>query len=151
MFSELDKTLPVTGLAMLGEDPQPFHVRVSPGLLRNVPALEEAAAGRGLLTIRPERDGIVRRVPMIMLAQGDDHAVAEFRNAAGGDRHRHDPHQIRQGRHQEHRRQGFEIPTDRNGQLWVHFARHDPSIYVSATDVLDGQRPARQDQRASWC
>jgi len=34
--------------------------------------------------------------------------------------------------------QGFEIPTDRNGQLWVHFARHDPSIYVSAADVLDG-------------
>ena len=23
---------------------------------------------------------------------------------------------------------GFAIPTDRNGQLWVHFARHDPSI-----------------------
>ena len=32
--------------------------------------LEKAAAGRGLFTIRPERDGIVRRVPMIMLAQG---------------------------------------------------------------------------------
>ena len=35
-----------------------------------MPVLEEAAAGRGLFTIRPERDGIVRRVPMIMLAQG---------------------------------------------------------------------------------
>ena len=22
---------------------------------------------------------------------------------------------------------GFEVPTDRNGQLWVHFARHDPA------------------------
>jgi adenylate cyclase len=32
----------------------------------------------------------------------------------------------------------LKIPTDRNGQLWVHFARHDPSIFVSATDVLDG-------------
>ena len=33
---------------------------------------------------------------------------------------------------------GLEIPTDRNGQLWVHFARQDPSIYVSAADVIDG-------------
>src|SRR6266851_9610792 len=33
---------------------------------------------------------------------------------------------------------GFEIPTDRNGQLWVHFAHYDPSIYVSAVDLLEG-------------
>ena len=35
--------------------------------------------------------------------------------------------------------QGFQIPTDANGQLWVHYARRDPSIYVSAVDVLDGR------------
>ena len=33
---------------------------------------------------------------------------------------------------------GLEVPTDGNGQLWVHFARQDPSIYVSAVEVLDG-------------
>src|SRR5436190_20993307 len=33
---------------------------------------------------------------------------------------------------------GFEIPTDRNGQLWVHFAHQDTSLYVSAVDVLEG-------------
>src|SRR5439155_26447905 len=65
----LDKTLPVTGLAMLGEEPQRFMFDF-PGLLRNVPVLEHAAAGRGLFTIKPERDGIIRRVPMIMQAQG---------------------------------------------------------------------------------
>src|SRR3954462_4912704 len=65
----LDKDLPVTGLAMLGEEPQPFMYKF-PGLLRNVEVLEHAAAGRGLFTIRPERDGIVRRVPMVMMAQG---------------------------------------------------------------------------------
>ena len=41
---------------------------------------------------------------------------------------------------------GLEIPTDRNGQLWVHFARQDPSIYVSAADVLDGNVAARKDR-----
>jgi adenylate cyclase len=36
------------------------------------------------------------------------------------------------------RLKGLEIPTDENGQLWVHYARQDPSLYVSAADVLDG-------------
>ena len=34
------------------------------------------------------------------------------------------------------------MPTDRNGQLWVHFAPHDPARYVSAVDVLEGRVPA---------
>jgi adenylate cyclase len=42
---------------------------------------------------------------------------------------------------------GFAIPTDRNGQLWVHFARHDPSIYVSAVDVLEGRVAPEQVAR----
>src|SRR5262249_7435997 len=36
---------------------------------------------------------------------------------------------------------GFVIPTDRNGQLWVHFAPHDTERYVSVADILDGQVP----------
>jgi adenylate cyclase len=51
VLSELDPTLPVTGLAMLGEEPQRFMFRF-PGLLRNTQVLERAAAGRGLLTAR---------------------------------------------------------------------------------------------------
>ena len=33
---------------------------------------------------------------------------------------------------------GLEVPTDRNGQFWVHFNKHDPARYVSAKDVLAG-------------
>jgi len=36
---------------------------------------------------------------------------------------------------------GFQIPTDRNGQLWIHFAQHDPQIFVSAVDVIEGSVP----------
>jgi adenylate cyclase len=39
---------------------------------------------------------------------------------------------------------GFQIPTDRNGQLWVRYAHHDPLIYVSAVDLLDGRVPAEK-------
>ena len=53
---------------MKGPIPEPVLVAF-PGLLRNVPELELAAAGRGLFTIRPERDGIVRRVPIVMRAE----------------------------------------------------------------------------------
>jgi len=31
----------------------------------------------------------------------------------------------------------LEIPTDENGQFWVHYASQDPSIYISAADVFD--------------
>ncbi|OJU16335.1 MAG: adenylate/guanylate cyclase domain-containing protein, partial [Afipia sp. 62-7] len=132
-----DLNLPLTGLATLGGDPKPFLLSF-PGLLRNVPILEEAAPGRGLFTIRTERDGIVRRVPMIMQAQGDLMPSLSFemlrivtksdtilvKSDEAGVRSVAVP--------------GFEIPTDRNGQLWVHFAKHDAARYVSAADVLDG-------------
>src|ERR1700681_1381817 len=137
VISEYDNTLPVTGLAMLGEAPQPFMLDF-PGLLRNVHVLEQAAAGRGLFTIKPERDGIVRRVPMIMQAQETTMPSLSFemlRVATGTDTIfiKSDKAGIKSAAVK-----GFEIPTDRNGQLWVHFAHYDPSIYVSAADVLEG-------------
>jgi adenylate cyclase len=137
VIAEFDKALPLTGLAMLGEDPQRFMLNF-PGLLRNTPVLEAAAGGRGLFTIRAERDGIVRRVPMIMQAQGATMPSLSFemlRVATGTDTIfiKSDVAGIK-----SIAVKGFEVPTDRNGQLWVHFARHDPSIFVSAADVLEG-------------
>src|SRR3984957_12324598 len=83
VLTELDKTLPVTGLAMLGEDPQRFMVKF-PGLLRNTPVLEKAAGGRGLLTIDPERDGNIRRVPMILQGEGQTTRSPSFEMLRGG-------------------------------------------------------------------
>jgi adenylate cyclase len=138
VLSEFDNTLPVTGLAMLGELPQPFLIDF-PGLLRNVHVLEQAAAGRGLFTIKPERDGIVRRVPMMMQAQGAAMPSLSFeilRVATGTDTIfiKSEKAGIKSVAVK-----GLEVPTDRNGQLWIHFARRDPSIYVSASDVLEGR------------
>src|SRR6202163_153599 len=140
VISDLDQTLPVTGLAMLGEDPQRFMFNF-PGLLRNTPVLEKAAGGRGLLTINPERDGIVRRVPMIMHAQGTTMPSLSFemlRVVTGTDTIfiKNDRAGITSVGVK-----GFQVPTDRNGQLWVHFAHRDPTLYVSALDVLEGHVP----------
>jgi adenylate cyclase len=138
VISDLDKTLPVTGLAMLGENPQRFMFDF-PGLLRNTPVLEKAAGGRGLLTISPERDGIIRRVPMIMQAQGATMPSLSFevlRLVTGTDTIfiKSDKAGIK-----SIAVKGFEVPTDRNGQLWIHFAPNDSSLYVSAVDLLEGR------------
>src|SRR6201747_1215934 len=138
VVAELDKELPLTGLAMLGEDPQRFMLRF-PGLLRSTPVLETAAGGRGLLTIWTERDGIVRRVPVIMQAQGVTMPSLSFemlRVATGSDTILI---KSNEAGITSVAVKGLAVPTDRNGQLWVHFAHYDPSIYVSAVDVLEGK------------
>jgi adenylate cyclase len=142
VHSDLDKDLPVTGFAMLGEDPDPFIFKLG-GLLRNVKVLEDAAAGRGLFTIVPERDGIVRRVPMIMDAQdvrmpslsfeilrilGGSGTIMIKADKAGIDS------LILQGLR-------LKVPTDNLARFWIHYAREDRSIYVSAVDVLDNKVP----------
>jgi adenylate cyclase len=139
VVADLDKELPVTGLALLGdEQPQRFMVQF-PGLLRSTPVLEAAASGRGLLTIKTERDGIVRRVPMIMQAQGLTMPSLSFemlRLASGSDTILITSTDVGVTSVAV---QGFAVPTDLHGQIWVHFAPNDPSIYISAADVLEGK------------
>jgi adenylate cyclase len=129
-----------TGFAIRGPDPRPFLVTF-PGLLRNVPSIEQAAAGRGLFSINPERDGIVRRVPVIMEAQ--DTLVPSLTmemlrvvTHAGAILIRTDEAGVRSVAVP-----GLEVPTDRNGQFWVHFNKHDPARFVSVVDILDGRVP----------
>ena len=117
------------------------------GLLRNTPVLETAARGRGLLTIKPERDGIVRRVPMIVKAQGVT-MPSLSPSCARDHRHRHhlSSSPTRRGSGASASRASRSRPT-LNGQLWVHFGRRDPKIYVSALDLLAGElRPKDQGQ-----
>ena len=138
--NDADATLQ-TGFAIRGPDPRPFLVTF-PGLLRNIPAIGQAAAGRGLFSINPERDGIVRRVPVVMDAQ--DGLVPSLTiemlrvvSRAGAILIRTDQTGVRAVAVP-----GLEVPTDKNGQFWVHFNSHDPERYVSAADILNGRVPA---------
>ena len=133
--------LPRTGMATIGTDPSPFLVTF-PGLLQNLPVLETAAAGRGVLTIRTERDGIVRRVPLVMKAGGAIVPAMTLEmlrvvTNSGAILIRTDPVGIRAVAVP-----GLELPTDENGQLWINFTPHDPGRYVSAKDVIAGNVPA---------
>ena len=144
--AQANRTDQPIGVATIGGDPQRYLLNY-PGLLRNVPILEEAASGRGLFTIRAERDGIVRRVPIVMQAQGaimPSLSLEMLRVASGGS-----SVLIRTNDAgvQSAALPGFMIPTDRNGQIWVHFAPHDKERYVSVVDVLNGQVPAERVAR----
>lgn len=129
-----------TGFAVRGPDPRPYLVTFA-GLLRNVPAIEQAAAGRGLFSINPESDGIIRRVPVIMTAQGSlvpSLSLELLRVVTGSSAILV---RVDQAGVQAIAVPGLEVPTDRNGQFWVHFNHHDPERYVSAKDVLQGNVP----------
>ncbi len=132
-----------TGFATLGGDPKPWLVGF-PHLLRNIPALEEAAKGRGLFSIKPEADGVVRRIPLVMLADGvmvPSLSLELLRVVAGGDSVlvKSDQAGVKSVGVR-----GFEIPTDRRGQLWLHYSQHDPDKFISAKDVLEGRVPPQR-------
>ena len=129
-----------TGFAVRGPDPRQYLVTFA-GLLRNVPVIEQAAAGRGLFSIDPESDGIIRRVPVIMTAQGNlvpSLSMEMLRVVTGSSAILV---RVDQAGVQSVAVPGLEVPTDRNGQFWVHFNHHDPERYVSAKDVLQGNVP----------
>lgn len=126
-----------TPVAVLGADPKPFLVTY-PGLLRNIAVLEEAAAGRGLLSINPDADSIVRRVSLVAVAGGmlqpslsvELLRVATGKNAFAVKSDEAGVRSVVVG--------GVEVPTDRRGRLWVHYTPHDPGRFLSASDVLAG-------------
>lgn len=135
------KDLPRTGFASMGANPESYLITFD-GLLKNLPVLERAAAGRGVLTIRPERDGIVRRVPLVLKAGGQMVPALTLEllrviTNSGAILVRTDNAGIRSVAVP-----GLEIPTDQNGQLWINFSPHDRSRFVSAKDVLAGNVPA---------
>ncbi len=127
-----------TGFAIRGPDPTGFLVTF-PGLLRNVLPIEEAAAGRGLFSINPEIDGSIRRVPMIMEAQGTLVPSLTMEMLRVVSRASAILVRVNEAGVQAVAVPGLEVPTDPHGQLWVHFNKHDPARYVSAKDVLEGK------------
>lgn len=108
---------------VVGKDPEGKVVEY-PGLISNVPALEEVAAGVGIVNTFPEVDGVMRRMPLVIASQGNLHpslALETLRVAA------QDPRvQVKIGE------QGVEalrvpkfgrINTDELGRIWVDWSK----------------------------
>ena len=74
----------VPGSVVIGPYERPFIVY--PGIIANIPAIENAAVGVGLVNTLPEIDGVVRRMPMVADSQGKLYpslAMEVMRVAAG--------------------------------------------------------------------
>lgn len=135
------KKPPATGIATIGQDPSSRLLSYK-GILRNIPILEYNAAGRGMVSVLPDWDGIIRRVPLVQSADGKirpsfsmemlrlltgSSAVGVKADAAGVN---------------TVFVKGLKVATDANAHIWVYFNKHDKNRYVSAVDVLEGRVPA---------
>jgi serine phosphatase RsbU (regulator of sigma subunit)/CHASE2 domain-containing sensor protein len=118
-----------------------------PTVLRDIPELDRAAAGHGVLSVTPDPDGVFRRLPLITLESGRlapslDLEMLRIAARAPLASLYLDNHAIRKisvG--------PLDIQTQADGDLWVDFTLHDGSRFVSAADVLAGRIPAERFDR----
>jgi len=136
------------GIVVAGDDPAPFLTAFE-GFTGNLTPLDDAARGIGSMNWRPDRDQVVRRIPVLFrvneaiapslalealrVAEGEEtylirssnaHGAAAFGQHAG-------VNQVRVGAHV--------IPTDPNAAVWIRFRRIDPNSRLSAWRVLQGE------------
>jgi len=117
-----------------------------PSLVRNVPVIEKYAAGHGIFTVIPERDGIIRRVSTVFKYGKDIYPAlsVEMMRIAFNRRTiqlSYDAAGIKQigiASRRQFPPNGLKLPTDANGRVWPYFSKSDKSKYVSAKDVLNG-------------
>ena len=136
------------GFAVAGDDPRGFVANFS-GASSNLPALDEAAKGLGSVNWVPDRDQVVRRVPLIYrvgddyvptfvtealrVAQGASTYILKASNASGETA-------FGQVTGLNHIKVGdIEVPTDADGGIWVRFRPSNPAAYIPAWKVLAGQ------------
>jgi adenylate cyclase len=136
------------GFAFAGDDPKPF-LRAFPGAETNLPLLDAAAKGIGSMNLSPNRDGVVRQVPLffrlgdriipslaaeaLRVAQGASTYVLKSSNASGETAfgQKTGVNSVRIG--------NFEIPTGAAGELTLKFRQWNPSASIPAWKLLAGE------------
>jgi len=115
----------------------PSAIPAEPGVIANIPELEQAALGHGLLNGRPDSDGTVRRVPTLMKIGGRPMPGLSLELARIGLDQTvvtSDPGRMTVGKRS--------IPVDDEGRMLLHFGHFPPAAISSAADVLRQGFPA---------
>lgn len=145
------EAVPVAGIAISGS----VHTEAVPQYSNAVlplAQLDEAAQGRGFLTLTGDTDGIVRRAPLLArqgdqllpslsiealrVAQGAGSVLVKMSDGSGNIGVGAEPGVVSMKVGE------FEIPTTRAGELWMHYADPVPERVIPAWKVLD---PATSD------
>lgn len=103
-----------------------------------LPLLENAAAGSGAMTFKPDSDGVVRRVP-VMIRVGEHlfpSLTAEALRVYLG-RKLYRIETAASGAVERVRIGELTLPTNRQGELWLHYRRDLDAQSVPAWRVLD--------------
>jgi adenylate cyclase len=149
-----EKVRPKGGFANAGVNPRQ-NVYGFPGAVPSLPVLQYMAKGNGALNAVPDRDAVVRRVPMILQAGGELYPslVAEALRVALGA----STYIVKSTGSQAYtfgaftsilRRQSgvgeigigpLHIRTDPNAQMWLYDTGHRPERFIPAWKVLAGQ------------
>tara|TARA_R110002110_G_scaffold77362_2_gene203321 strand:+ start:369 stop:2603 length:2235 start_codon:yes stop_codon:yes gene_type:complete len=134
---------PKVEYAFLGPDPTPMMMNF-PDLVQNLPEIDAVASGRGIFTVRPDSDGVFRRVPLVMSVQEQIRlglSVELLRVATGGGAFAVKSNDA-----------GIDgvvvarqlINTAADGTVWPHFSPGSRARFVSAADVLAGRLPPQR-------
>ena len=103
-----------------------------PGLIANVPSLENSAAGVGIVNTLPEVDGVNRRVPLIVAVDGKLYpsiALETLRVAAGDS-----TFQVKlfEGGVEKMRIPKFgPVTTDNLGRIWIDWSQTNKSVSLT--------------------
>ncbi|MEO8421607.1 MAG: adenylate/guanylate cyclase domain-containing protein, partial [Hyphomicrobium sp.] len=141
---------PHASFVIAGDDPLQFVPRFN-GAVDSLPVLTEPSRGLGAVNWLPERDQVVRRVPLLLSIGGTlypslpletlriaNNETTIFVRSSGGS----SVTAFGQRTGIEHVRVGSTVlPTDGAGELWLNFTRPDARRYISAHRVLDGTIP----------
>lgn len=135
--------LPLAVSAPAGSSgPSVFHAT---GALCSVPSIARAAAGSGFLNAAPDRDGVLRRVPLV-IAEGDAYYPSLALAALRVYEHSSTTELDTGGAGAYRLRQGAQpVPAEGQSMLRLRFrggARSFP--YVPAADLLDGAPHANE-------
>ncbi len=140
------------GFAYAGDSPL-SSLGDLPGAIRTLPNIETAAAGNGNLSLVPERDGLVRKVPLLFrrgptlypslvletlrVYQGASGFVVRSSGSSGTwSLGQHTGiSQVKVG--------NWSIPTDAQGRLRVYYAEPAPERIIPAWELFDPRLPKK--------
>jgi CHASE2 domain-containing sensor protein len=114
-----------------------------PAELAAIPELDDVALGAGLLNVRPDGDGIVRSLPLVMRAGGKlrpSFSMEIARAATDADKVELSAQTIRLGRRT--------LPIDREGRMRLHFGKFPADKINSAEDIIGKSRRLAMDSFA---
>ncbi|MGO9605068.1 MAG: CHASE2 domain-containing protein [Candidatus Binataceae bacterium] len=137
----------ITIIRQSGADPRPFLADY-PHLIRSLPELRAAARGAGSLVDNPDPDGMVRRVPMFIVGEGNlipalSLEMVRVAAGAGSVGIVADVGGIKSVSVGD-----IDFPTDRTGRAYPHFSKSLEYRYLSAADLIDRTQPAGDLQGA---